>query len=112
MGAFEVSQSGRTIHVSGSANNVEWPEFSSIPSDLTGYYIPLKLSGKGFIGKTMKNGTWKVIDVADCSDAWVVAVDKGQKSFTFQLFSTKENAEAKTDGVTYTVDLSGVNYGE
>lgn len=112
LGDIEVSQSGRTIRVTGTLSKVEWPEFSSQQADLTGYYVAILLSGAGYVGKTTRGGSWKVVDVARCSDGLVVAVEKGQKSFTFQLFASKGQAEERSGGTTYTVDLSGVEYGE
>ena len=79
---------------------------------MTGYYVAMFLTGDGFIGKTMKTGAWKVIDVADCADGWIMAVDKDTQSFKFDVYETEELAESKTGGEHWTVDLSGVTYGE
>lgn len=114
LGDFEVAQSGDRISVEGTLNAVEWPEFSSRESDRTGYYVTLLLDGAdgAFVGKTTPSNDWKYSAVEDCADGWVVAVREGQKSFTFQVFGSEEDAASKSNGKTYTVDLSGVSYGE
>lgn len=111
LGILDVSTQGTKITLSGTLNHVEeWPEFSSSPADLTGYYAAMFLQGEGYIGKTMATNEWKVVPVADCHDGWIMAVKKDQKSFTFKLFATEEEAKDKENGVEYTVDLSGVTY--
>lgn len=113
LGTTQVTSEGTTITVTGTINHVaDWPEFSSEPQDLTGYYVAVFLNGDGFIGKTVKNGSYKIVAVADCSDGWIVAVDKDTQSFEFDVYRTKELAESKTGGEHWTVDLSGVSYGE
>lgn len=113
LGTTQVKSDGTTITVTGTINHVaSWPEFSSIPEDLTGYYVAMFLTGNGYIGKTTKNGTWKVVPVSQCNDGWIVAVDKGTKSFEFDVFETEEAAEGKTGGEHWTVNLAGVTYGE
>ena len=116
LGTFDISNSGTTITVTGTVEHIEdWPEFSSIPADLTGYYIPLVLSGTdgAYLGKTTQSGTWKVIDMADCdedSGGLIVAVKKEQKTFSFEAFASKSDAEARKNGTKYIVNLSGVTY--
>ena len=118
LGTLEMSQAGTKVTYTGTLNKVDnWTEFSSIPADLTGYYVPMVLSGPegSYMGKTTRSGTWKVNAIADCdqdSGGLVVAVQKDQKSFTFQAFASKEDAEGKVNGTTYTVDLNGVTYAE
>lgn len=111
LGAYQVSSDGTTISVTGTCNNVpDWTEFSSNEADRTGYYVAMLLSGEGYIGKTTRANQWKVSNLADCADGWIVAVAKDQKSFTFQAFASEEDAQAKRNGTQYTVDLSGVEY--
>lgn len=110
LGSVEVSQNGTQVAVSGELAKTEWPEFSSREGDRTGYYLALSLSGAGYVGKTTPSGDWKVSDLADCADAWVVAVRPGQRSFTFRTFADRAKAEARQGGEVYTVDLSGVSY--
>lgn len=118
LGEFEVSASGTTFKVSGTAFYVpDWTEFSANEVDRTGYYIPLVLSGDegAYFGKTMATNEWKVIPLSECDAAHgglVISVKKGQKSFTFQAFAGEEDATAKRNGTAYTVDLSGVSYAE
>ena len=118
LGSITVSTTGKTIKVAGTLNNVpDWTEFSSIQSDLTGYYVAMNLSGDtgAYIGKTTQGGTWKVNPLAACTQEQggiVTAVQKGQKSYTFQAFANEGDALAKKNGTTYTVDLSAVTYNE
>ena len=112
LGDYTVGQSGKTVTVKGELNEVEWPEFSSRETDRTGYYLTLLLTGTdgAYVGKTTPSNDWKSVPVSDCADGWCVAVKENQKSFTFQVFKDAEDAATKQDGVTYTVDLSGVTY--
>lgn len=112
LGEYDVSQSGRTIRVAGTLNEIEWPEFSSRESDRTGYYLTLLLSGDAgaYVGKTTPSNDWKAVPLAECADGWCVAVKPNAKSFTFQAFADGDDAAAKRGGTTYTVDLSGVSY--
>lgn len=118
LGSVSATQSGSKVKVSGTlAHKGAWPEFSSIEADQTGYYLPLALTGPdgSYMGKTTLSNQWKTIPVAECSPergGLVIAVKKGQKSFTFQTFASKADAEAKENGETVTVDLSGVTYVE
>lgn len=114
LGDVEVSQTGSTIKATGTLNKVEWPEFSSRESDRTGYYLALSLTGddSAYVGKTTPSNDWKCVPVSECADAWVVAVKQGAKSFTFRVFPDEGSALAKEGGTVYTVDLSGVAYGE
>lgn len=110
LGRVSVEQNGRTVRVAGVLNGVEWPEFSSEDKDRTGFYVPLTLAGTGYVGKTTPSGAWKVSDLADCDDGWIVAVSDSQKSFTFRTFADRAKAEAKQGGMVYTMDLSDVSY--
>lgn len=110
LGSVTVEQNGRTVRVAGTLNETEWPEFSGTEADRTGFYVPLTLTGTGYVGKTTPSGAWKVSDLADCDDGWIVAVKEGQGSFTFRTFADKAKAEAKQGGSVYTVDLSDVSY--
>ncbi|OUO92080.1 hypothetical protein B5F40_01735 [Gordonibacter sp. An230] len=110
LGEVSVEQNGRTVRVTGALNDVEWPEFSSEEKDRTGFYVPLTLKGTGYVGKTTPSGAWKVSDLADCADGWIVAVSNAQKSFTFRTFADRAKAEAKQGGMVFTVDLSDVSY--
>lgn len=109
----EVSQSGTSITVKGSLKEVAaWPEVAESETNRTKWYLPLALTGKGFVGKTLPDSsTWEVKDVSTLGKGWVVPVTKGQKSFTFKLFASKGDADAKRGGTQYTVNLSGVTYG-
>lgn len=110
LGSVDVSQNGTQVSVTGELTETEWPEFSSRESDRTGYYLPLSISGTGYVGKTTPSGDWKVSDMADCADGWIVAVRPGQRSFTFRSFADRAKAEAREGGEVYTVDMSGVSY--
>lgn len=112
LGDYEVSQNGLTITVTGTLNEVDWPEFSSRESDRTGYYLTLLLDGPEgtYVGKTTPSNDWKVVPVADCADGWCVAVKPNAKSFTFQAFANADDAAAKENGTKHTVDLAGVAY--
>lgn len=118
LGSVTVSQSGQVITLDGTLNHVEsWPEFSSKPEDLKGYYLPLVLEGPegSYFGKKTADGTWKTVSIADCDLAhggMVIAVAKDTPAITFQMFASQSDATAQKDGTTYTVDLSGVTYAE
>ena len=112
LGDYEVAQDGQTIKVTGTLNEVDWPEFSSRESDRTGYYLTLLLDGPegSYVGKTTPSNDWKAVPVADCADGWCVAVKPNAKSFTFQAFANADDAAAKENGTKHTVDLAGVAY--
>lgn len=113
LGDYQLAQTGSKIAVTGQLAKVDWPEFSSRESDRTGYYLAMLLTGDegAYVGKTTPSGEWKASPISECADGWVVAVRNGAKSFTFQAFKNADDAAAKRDGTTYTVDLSGVTYG-
>lgn len=118
LGNVTVSQSGQVITLDGTLNHIEsWPEFSSKPEDLKGYYLPLVLEGPdgSYFGKKTADGTWKTVSIADCDLAhggMVIAVAKDTPAITFQMFASQSDATAQKDGTVYTVDLSGVTYAE
>lgn len=118
LGDVTVTQKAQVITVAGTLNNIEaWPEFSSNPEDLKGYYLPLVLEGDegAYFGKTVANGSWKTVPLSECDLAhggMIIAVAKDAEAVTFQMFASKADAEAKKDGTLYTVDLSGVTYAE
>ncbi len=114
LGDVSVTQAGDDVTVTGTLNNVEWPEFSSDEGDRTGYYLAVLLTGTegAYVAAATPRNVRKVVALADCADGYVKALKPGQRGFTLTAYPSESAATSNVGGTRYYFDLSGVEYAE
>lgn len=110
---------GTKLSVTGTLNKTDdWIDFSSNEADRTGYYLPIKLTGKK--GEAIKmvapSGEVKVHVFGETGDTdtemiLVIAIKQDAPVKDFTAYSSRLDAVADKNGVAYTLDCSGCTFG-
>lgn len=107
LGVFTVTADGNAVTVTGSVKEIEnWTQFSSIPEEQSGHYVPLKLtpSEEGCAVKVVGSKERSFPNWPKDGDTLIMRLDDLEDDYTFTVEISKDSRE----GTTYTVDCSAL----
>lgn len=108
LGGFIVTANGNAVTVTGTAKGIEgWTQFSSIPEEQSGHYVPLKLtpSEEGCAVKVVGSKERSFPNWPKDGDTLIMRLDDlREKNYRFTVEISKDGRE----GTTYTVDCSAL----
>lgn len=107
LGEFTVTADANDVTVTGSVNEIEnWTDFSSIPEEQSGHYVPLKLtpSEEGCTVTVQGSKTIPFPNWPKDGDTLIMRLDDLEDDYTFTVEISKDGRE----GTTYTVDCSAL----